>query len=238
MKPYYETELGKLYHGDCLEIMDKFTSGSVSVCITSPPYNLGNNHHTNTHRHTPYNDYSEELKYQTKQTDVINEINRILYWDGWLFYNHKHRIKNGKMISPNEWLTLTSFILKQEIVWHNGSPNMDKCRFFPFTERIYCLAKSEDSKIYNRLNLTDDWHISPVGAGGVHKRQFPVEIPNNLINSVGYIANVLDPYFGAGTVGVACEKNKIGWVGIEIEEKYCEIAANRIEQERKQLKLF
>jgi DNA modification methylase len=43
---------------------------------------------------------------------------------------------------------------------------------------------------------------------------------------------------GSGTTAVSCEKNSRRWIGIEIEEKYCEIAAKRIEKERSQLKLF
>jgi len=39
MLPYYETELGKLYHGDCLEIMPHLEP--VDLGITSPPYNVG-----------------------------------------------------------------------------------------------------------------------------------------------------------------------------------------------------
>ena len=36
MKPYYETELGKLYHGDCLEILPMLEP--VDLVVTSPPY--------------------------------------------------------------------------------------------------------------------------------------------------------------------------------------------------------
>ena len=49
---------------------------------------------------------------------------------------------------------------------------------------------------------------------------------------------VLDPFLGSGTTAVACERLKRRWIGIEIEEKYCEIAKKRIEAERRQLKLF
>ena len=49
---------------------------------------------------------------------------------------------------------------------------------------------------------------------------------------------VLDPFLGSGTTVIACERLNRRWVGIEIEEKYCEISAKRIELERKQLKLF
>ena len=49
---------------------------------------------------------------------------------------------------------------------------------------------------------------------------------------------VLDPMIGSGTTLKMAEKLNRRWIGIEIEEKYCEIAAKRIEKERSQLKLF
>jgi DNA modification methylase len=40
MKPYYETELGKLYHGDCLEILPQIEE-KVDLVLTDPPYGMG-----------------------------------------------------------------------------------------------------------------------------------------------------------------------------------------------------
>lgn len=39
---------------------------------------------------------------------------------------------------------------------------------------------------------------------------------------------ILDPFMGSGTTGVACMKLGRRFIGIEIEEKYCAIAARRI----------
>jgi DNA modification methylase len=47
---------------------------------------------------------------------------------------------------------------------------------------------------------------------------------------------VLDPFLGSGTTAVACERLNRRWIGIEIEEKYCETAAKRIYAESSQLK--
>ena len=68
----------------------------------------------------------------------------------------------------------------------------------------------------------------------------PTQKPTNLICYILSVGGgrVLDPFLGSGTTAVACERLKRQWIGIEIEEKYCEIAAKRIEAERKQLKLF
>ncbi|GAG07843.1 unnamed protein product, partial [marine sediment metagenome] len=38
IKPYYETELIKLYHGDCLKILPKIRPGTVNAIITDPPW--------------------------------------------------------------------------------------------------------------------------------------------------------------------------------------------------------
>ena len=41
---------------------------------------------------------------------------------------------------------------------------------------------------------------------------------------------VLDPFMGSGTTGVACKELGRKFIGIEINEKYCQIAQRRIEQ--------
>ena len=72
------------------------------------------------------------------------------------------------------------------------------------------------------------------------------KITGNIMISVEYRlapqhpfpAGVMDCFAGTGTTAVACERLGIKWIGIEISEKYCEIAAKRIESEASQLKLF
>jgi len=49
---------------------------------------------------------------------------------------------------------------------------------------------------------------------------------------------VLDPFSGSGTTAVVCEKLKRRWVGIEVNEKYAEIAAKRVRAEVDQVKMF
>ena len=234
-----KVEIGNatLYLGDCAEILP--TIKNIDLVITSPPYNLGNNHHTGNKKHNPYEDNLPEIIYQEEQLQVLNLLYDSLNEDGNLFYNHKNRIKNGFCITPYEWLLKSKFKLKQEICWETGSQNFDKIRFYPFSERIYWLSKT-NTVINNMLGLTDIWVKKYFGVSGTnqeHTRAFPVSLPENIIAVVD-CKTVLDPYAGSGTTGVACVNTKKQFIGIEKEQKYFDIACKRIEDAQRQVTLF
>lgn len=83
----------KLFCGDCSEILSSIPDSSIDLIITSPPYNLGNNHHTGNYKHKTYNDNLPEEEYQMWQIKILKECYRVLNLSGSLFYNHKNRIK-------------------------------------------------------------------------------------------------------------------------------------------------
>ena len=217
--------------GDCLEVMKQLPSNSVDLVLTSPPYNLGNTHHTGNNRHKAYEDNLPEKDYQEWQTEVLQECYRVLKETGSLIYNHKNRIKQGVQISPYEWLFKTDFIIKQEVVWFNGSQNFDKIRFYPMTERVYWLAKSPKTKLFNAINHHDlfgkeDWKA--VGTRGQHTRAFPEKMVSDFLLCFPEAEIVLDPFMGSGTTGIACKNLNRNFIGIEKDEGYFEIAKERI----------
>jgi site-specific DNA-methyltransferase (adenine-specific) len=63
-----------------------------------------------------------------------------------------------------------------------------------------------------------------------HPTQKPLELFNWCISLVPGVQTILDPYIGSGTTLVAAKLAGLKAVGIEISEKYCEIAANRLAQ--------
>lgn len=233
-------ELNKIYNMDCMEGMKEIPDNSIDIVITSPPYNLGSVHHTGGKRFKAYNTYDDNLpepEYQEWQTNVLNEVQRILKPDGSLFYNHKNRIRKGRQISPYEWILNSNLVVKQELVWFNGSQNFDKIRFYPMTERVYWLSKTEKTNFRNNINHHDLFDWTSVGTGKSHKRAFPITMVKDILKCFpGGI--VLDPFSGSGTVGIACHDLGFEFIGFEIDPDYCRMATERLEAHKAQLNMF
>ena len=237
-------ELNKIYNMDCMEGMKRLPDESIDLIITSPPYNLGKQHHTGNNRFKGYNKYHDDMPeelYQHWQIEVLNECHRVLKNNGSMWYNHKNRIRNGIQITPYEWILKSNFLVKQEVVWQNGSQNFDKIRFYPMTERVYWMVKNSKTKMFNSINHHDiftraEWQ--PVKTKGEFKRAFPEQMVRDIISCFENAGVVLDMYSGSGTTGkVAIEMGRT-FLGFELDKKYCDLANKRISEEMAQIKLF
>lgn len=79
----------------------------------------------------------------------------------------------------------------------------------------------------------DIWKITPKAFKGAHFATFPKDLVEPCILAgcpEGGV--VLDPFFGAGTTGVVAEKLSRRWLGLELNENYCNMAIDRIIKER------
>lgn len=87
----------------------------------------------------------------------------------------------------------------------------------------------------NPDNFTDLWIYSPIPAGyksRVHNCEKPLRMIEDMITTSSRLGDlILDPFAGSGTTGVAAMRTGRSAVLIEKDEKYCEIAAKRLEQE-------
>jgi len=234
-------EINKIYNMDCMDGMAQFPDKYFDLIVTSPPYNLGEEHHTGNNKFKAYCSYNDDLpesEYQKWQKEFLDECYRILKDDGSMFYNHKNRIKSGKQISPYEWIFKTNMIVKQELVWFNGSQNFDKIRFYPMTERIYRLSKTTVTKFNNFINHHDVFNWQAVGVCKEHKRAFPISMVKNLLSCFPTKLKVLDPFSGSGTVAVACYDMGFDYIAFEIDKEYFDSANERIEAYKSQGRLF
>ena len=226
-------KLNRIYNLDCLDGLKKLNDKSIDLIITSPPFNLGNTHHTGFKKHKSYDDKMPEKEYQSWQLKVLNECFRVLKNNGSLIYQHKNRISKGVQISPYEWIYKSDFIVKQEIIWINRSQNFDKIRFYPFTERVYWLAKDYKTKLKNNINKQDvfDWkEWKPVGTKGIHTRAFPEKLVEDFLKVFPKANVVLDPFIGSGTVAVVCKKMKRNFIGFEKNNEFVKQSNIRLRQ--------
>ena len=221
LKPYYETELGKLYHGDCLEIMPLLEP--VDLVLTDPPYGIGEARNHNESRGL----LAESKAYPIESWD--DKPPPPEYFEIILELSNNQIIFGGNYFV--EWLKNSSCW----IVWDKDNGKTD----FADCELAWTSFKSATRLIKWR------WHGMLQEFGGAnkeirqHRNQKPIGLFTQILNRYGKDTDVtLDSHLGSGTTAVACERLNRRWVGIEIEEKYCAIAKQRIENERKQRKLF
>jgi len=86
-------------------------------------------------------------------------------------------------------------------------------------------------------------HPEAILKPGTNQKECCCQMPMGLSNRAILFSTdkndiVLDPFSHSGTTAMSCEKLNRRWIVIEKEEKYCEVSAKRIEQERKQRKMF
>lgn len=88
-------------------------------------------------------------------------------------------------------------------------------------------------------NKRSVWSIPTKPYSGAHFATFPPDLIKPCIMAgCPSGGTVLDPFFGSGTTGLVAEKLNRRWVGSELNQEYCDLAADRIEQYSRQLKLF
>jgi len=223
--------------GDCLEVMGEMESNSVSVVVTSPPYNLGGDIHRSSNEgrlrfdYDNYGDDMAESEYQKWQVNVLRELYRLVEPGGWVFYNHKIRLKDFQIIDPLSWIKVTNWRVYQVIVLDGGAtPNTDNVRCFPVTERLYILTNSPGARLDNRYNLTDIWKIEKRNRRLTgHPATFSHQFVSNCISLVHDPPRlVFDPFLGTGTTLEVCVMLGLDGIGVEISPKYCNIARENI----------
>ena len=223
--------------GDCLEIMKDIPDQSIDLVVTSPPYNKGiktGRKNGAWERDIDYGEYKDDIsecEYQEWQINILKEAIRIIKITGSIFYNHKVKFINNKLLIPTEWLS--GFNIRQIITWDRGSsPMIDSVRFLPSTELIYWITKVNIAPKFNPIahSFRDVWRINSDTRNN-HPAPFPLEIPKRCIIACSDINDIIvDPFCGSGSTAVACKELGRRFIGIEISEKYCKMAERRLSQ--------
>ena len=221
--------------GDCIEEMSKMPAESIDLIVTSPPYNMRSKkqeraHRKSRHKMNQYDTCDDNLSnedYISWQRDCLHSMMRVLKDTGAIYYNHKWRIQNLLLDTRNE--IIKGFPLRQIIIWaRDGGFNCNNSFFISNYEVIYLIAKRKFKLKREYLGYCDIWHARP-DFKNKHPAPFPLEIPLRCIRS-SYAKIVLDPFCGSGTTLLAAQMEGRQWIGIDISEKYCWMAVDRVNE--------
>lgn len=258
----------KLYNGDCLEIMPKLIEQGIKVdaIITDPPFGTTacawdsvipfdemwkwlNSICKN--EHTPILLFGQQPFTSLLISSNIKNFKFVWYYKKLIasnFANAKYQpmkhiedvcvfTKNGGVVNYYPLMQKRAESGKKRLetpYWTNSQP---------YNETMNNLTRNNAGKEYDKeLKFPENiqtFNNRAKGARGFHPTQKPIELMEYLIKSHTKENDfVLDFTMGSGTTGVACKNLNRKFIGIEKDEKYFEIAKNRIENTEVQTTLF
>jgi len=214
LNPYYQDKWVTIYHGDCREILP--TLEPVDLVLTDPPYGIGIDGSKESIQHgIQIRKRYDFLGWDNKIPDV--EIFQMLF----------EKSANQIIFGANYFNELLPQGHKGWIIWDKGQRGltMSDCEIiYSSFDKPTRIISEHRSKL---------WAEKPN-----HPTQKPMELVAKIIESHTVESQtILDPFLGSGTTAVCAKKLGRKCIGIEISEKYCEIAAKRCSQEVMELSL-
>jgi DNA modification methylase len=213
IKPYFEENGIVLYHGDCLEILPELPQ--VDLCLTDPPYgialekqSLGGGGglapyaHKTLHKGSTWDRRPSQELFDLIRSTSLEQI----IWGGNYFAS--------SLPDSMRWL-----------IWDkvNGGTDFADCElaWTSYAKAARMFKWRWSGMLQENMARKEE---------RVHPTQKPVALLEWCLSLVPDAQTILDPFCGSGTTLVAAKNLGRKAIGIELEEKYCEIAVNRLRQ--------
>jgi len=206
-----------LYHGDCQVILP--TLGRVDAVITDPPY--GVNYAGSATRHSERDGVGYASFEDTPENVRDNIVPRFV---------EAMTLADRAAVTPG--IRCSRFYPQPSaecVIWYPSGANRGPWGFITHQPIFYygkCpyLAKCEGSR-------PTGFQSTEAAEKNGHPCPKPVGQMVWIVSRASRVGEVvLDPFMGSGTTGVACVELGRKFIGIELDEKYFDIACRRIEQ--------
>ncbi|UAW08544.1 DNA methyltransferase [Mycobacterium phage Leozinho] len=222
MTPYYQDDQVTLYHGDCREVIRELAPQSVNLVMTDPPY--GMNYDSGWSGASVHLDgtrlclrmYRELLPLVARIMAPDSHMYWFTRWDVW----------------PDAYDCIAPHVpVRNMLVWDKGHPGMGNLESYGYSfEMAVFASKGHRPLVGGRPNSI--FKVNPVpNSQRVHPTEKPIGLLSDWIERSSVAGEVVfDPFAGSGSTLVASRNLGRRAVGVEIEERYCELTAKRLDQ--------
>lgn len=212
-EPYYADEHVTLYHGDCIELADVWTGAD--VLVTDPPYGTqllspGNGNAGGYGRRYVHSRGRVGAVITGDESTASRDAVLDLWGDRPLAFFASARLPEP----PGEW--------EDRIVWDKRRPGMNAGPFRYVHEMIYARGMVRaDNSTFSIISAHPDQRDH------IHAKPDPLMRTLIKVCPPGVVA---DPFAGSGSTLAAAKALGRRSIGVEIEERYCEVIAKRLAQ--------
>jgi DNA modification methylase len=222
-KPYYEEDGIVIYNADCRDILPHLPK--VDLVLTDPPYGIN---YVSRWGSTSFDKILDDHSVSAGWLSILQPYRAMFMftrWDVLQEWREAVECNGGKV--------------RDVLVWDKRAHGAgDPSTSWAPTYELILFSSVEPMKFVNGRpqNILRHWRVD-AGATGMstgrllcHPNEKPIPLLKQLIANYE-IATILDPFMGSGTTLRAAKDLGRKAIGIEIEEKYCEIAVKRLAQE-------
>ena len=228
MKPYYQHAGITIYHGDCREVLPSLQAESIDLIVTDPPYGV---RWKSCFRRLEFDHIVGDEDTEAAVEGVRMALSALR--------PHRHVYVFGRYDFSHTGLQDTV-----ELIWDKGIQGSGNVSLPWGVEHEYIQfgvyipsgwnRKDGRGRLSARLRKGSVLNVPRLNATAVksHPTEKPVLLLRQLIESSSCIGEtVLDPFMGVGSTLKAAEIEGRNAIGIEIDERYCELAVKRLGQE-------
>ena len=230
----------KIIQGNCLDILPTLDVDLDKVVLVSdPPYNVGYKYksYKDNMGETEYYEFLKQVFYRENDGKMVPHV--LLHYPEAL---HRYSIEIGQPPVKEIVWVFNNHLPKQHrsICYYGIKPNLKQVAGEyknPNDKRIQgMMAQGKHPPMYDWFKCEDedtDWieiqQVKNVSKEKVnHPCQIPIAVCEKIIGVLPKNSIVIDPFLGSGSTGIACVNLGYEFIGIELDETYCEIAKNRI----------
>lgn len=221
LKPYYEHAGITIYHGDCREVLPSLAS--VRLVVTDPPYVFGIASTSQEGKAGGWGDLMNSASFYAGLLSEFRRLTENARGAAWVFNSWRSFPVLARAAYEARWPIESLMVWDKEWIGPGG-PNGLRPSY-----ELAALFATPGFSIRNR-GVADIWRARWAGAKEWHPAEKPVPLLRRMLVESGG-GRILDPFAGSGSTLVAAKALGLEATGIEIEERYCEIAARRLAQE-------